>query len=808
MKKYTIKALISVILAIVIECLIAIYPASAYFIGGLASGIVGEISTCVKLFVPIFLFLFWILNMSYTTTFKREKAQRFVVLVIQYFCAGILFILGYNRFLKPYLDRFPDSFENSHFYLKFAMVLAVTALPVTNFNKCKDELKGLVEWFKVIFRKIMWLLNKIVNGLLFVWKKCEMILSRCQKLVIALFTIGLAFVTIETYTTNVFYTIDKTRIFWNLVIYAMIYLLVWGIVRSIKWTSIIYTIFFVLLGITNYYVIIFRGVPVNLGDFTIIQTAVNVAGGFDYSVDKTFFMGTIPAVIYLVLLFRIKNADKLKENKKDSEKGNSDKKAVMKRILLYVIPMILITGGILGMGYAGIKTGFLRERIEAKPWNMLVQSKANGYLLSLVAESGKNLVDPPEGYDLDTLDTVMSDISDSYNSDDLDIDLSLDDAIIGKTVTKKDMSPNIIVVMNESFSDLSVLGELETDEDYMPYVRSMTEDTIYGTLYVSAYGGNTVYSEFEFLTGNTMSLLPSGCVPYTQYISASKETPSIVSILENQDVPYDTVAIHPYDKSGYNRVAVYESYGFNDFITVDDFTDYTIYRKFISDEDDYKKIMETYENKEEGQPLFVFNITMQNHGGYADYPNITLREPIHVTNFEADSGAEEYLSCIKESDTAIQQLIEYFDNVDEPTIILFFGDHQPQMTSEFYDSIYGKDSSELTREEILRKNEVPFFIWSNYQDYGGQYVEHISTNYLSSILLSLAGIELTDYQKALMSIYEEYPVVSLILTIDSDGNVSYMDESKKTSELLQLYDDMQYNLMFDKKRLDEHFYPE
>jgi hypothetical protein len=153
--------------------------------------------------------------------------------------------------------------------------------------------------------------------------------------------------------------------------------------------------------------------------------------------------------------------------------------------------------------------------------------------------------------------------------------------------------------------------------------------------------------------------------------------------------------------------------------------------------------------------------------------------------------------------------------VDEPTIILFFGDHQPALTGSFYDAIFGKDSSELTQEETLLKYEVPFFIWSNYTDYGGQYTEQISTNYLSSVLMELAGLQATDYQKFLLKVHEEYPVISAVGMMNQSGDWIYEDASEAVSELedkkadlLQIYEMLQYNYIFDEEnRCDSYFYP-
>ena len=105
-----------------------------------------------------------------------------------------------------------------------------------------------------------------------------------------------------------------------------------------------------------------------------------------------------------------------------------------------------------------------------------------------------------------------------YKEEDVQALLSNADSEEQTTVDKEEM-PNIIAIMNESFSDLNVVGDLQTSEDYMPFIHSMTKNTIKGQLLVSPFGGYTCNTEFEFLTGLSMGVLPRGSVPYLQYVS-------------------------------------------------------------------------------------------------------------------------------------------------------------------------------------------------------------------------------------------------------------------------------------------------
>ena len=347
--------------------------------------------------------------------------------------------------------------------------------------------------------------------------------------------------------------------------------------------------------------------------------------------------------------------------------------------------------------------------------------------------------------------------------------------------------------MDEAFSDLSVLGDFDTNTDYMPFVHSLQqgyENTITGHLNVSVCGGNTADTEFEFLTGNTMSFLPVGSIPYQQYIKS--ETPSLASHLKS--LGYATYAQHPYNASGWNRDTVYPLLGFDDLSFVTDYYNQKIVRRYVSDETSFDKIIETYENKPAGQPAFIFNVTMQNHGGYTDtYYNFDNTVTADGLN---NSALDQYLSLIKLTDTDLENLINYFSNVDEKTIVVFFGDHQPNDTvASSVLAANGMDYNDLSTEELQLRYQVPYVVWANY-DIAEATDQDTSVNYLAANVLKAAGVPTSDYQNFLLDLEQEYPIISAVRTETSDTKEK---NSKKnvSDDMLNDYKILQYYRLFD-----------
>ena len=410
----------------------------------------------------------------------------------------------------------------------------------------------------------------------------------------------------------------------------------------------------------------------------------------------------------------------------------------------------------------------------------------NGYILNFILGIRDSFVSAPDGYSAD----VIAQLGKQYEADDKDD---------SKTDVK---DPTVIVIMNESFSDLSVLGDLNTNVEVTPFMDSLKENTTKGYALSSVFGAKTPNSEWEYLTGNSMAFLPSGSVVYQQYIS---DTPtSIVSNLK--DIGYTCVAMHPYYETGWSRNQVYPNIGYDEMHFIDYFDQTKILREYITDQELYDKIIDRYESRGANEKLYLMGITMQNHGGYGEaYDN--FHEGVYKIG-RSYTDANQYLSLVHESDKAVENLINYFSKVDDPVEIVFFGDHQPSLNSNFYPLLNGKGLSGLTEDELEKLYTVPFFIWTNY-DTPEETVDITSLNYLSTLTLERAGISLPEYNKFLADMMEVVPAInSRGYYSKSQGCYLHLDEATgEEAEWINRYNILQYNSMFDKKGRSNVFFP-
>lgn len=441
----------------------------------------------------------------------------------------------------------------------------------------------------------------------------------------------------------------------------------------------------------------------------------------------------------------------------------------------------------LGQSFFCTRVNFLEaHNVKVEFFNQKKGYKRNGFVLSFLLNVQYLLGTEPEGYSVDK----VKDIAKNY------------EVTTGQNKNLK-QKPNVVVIMNETFSDLNVVNKIKTNKEVMPYINSMKENTIKGDMLVSVFGGGTSNSEYEFLTGNSVSSLPLNGNAYTQFVK--HEVPSLATQLKEQG--YDTTAFHPYKPNAWNRQSVYPLLGFDNFLDESSLDESKVrrIRGWVSDESDYDKIIETFENRKSDNPLFMFNVTIQNHGGYL-LPDDNFKQEITIEDEKKTEPAERYLSLIHESDRAFKKLIDYFKEQKEPTIVVMFGDHQPKLEDEFYELLYGKDLNSLNIKEMQKKFTVPFVIWANYDIKEQENVKLTSANYLSTLMLKQTNLKMTPYNQYLEELEKQIPAINANGYVTKDGkNVATQDEEDKDKWLTN-YQYLQYNSLLDyKHRVDSFF---
>lgn len=563
------------------------------------------------------------------------------------------------------------------------------------------------------------------------------------------------FYLMETFHHNPFVNMNTRVQFLNILLFVCIAVFLWMITGSRKMALKIQSIASLGIGVFEYYVLAFRGTPIVPWDFFALKTAASVSADYDYSLEWQAIL-TILGFIVLILV-----EDRMKEER-------LSRKYWLTRLSGAVLAFSIIFGE-----YQMLKSPqFIANMwIYDKLFTPYAMIKRDGIALAFLLELQYMEVEKPNGYMADK-------VGDAYEA--------LSGEVIAVETDEK--LPNVIVMMNEAFSDPAVLGEFTTNMDYMPYLHSLQEghdNTITGTMNVSVVAGNTANTEFEFLTGSTMAFLPDGSVPYQQYIDGT--TDSIASHLG--DLGYNTIAMHPYNASGWERNEVYPYLGFDVFYSIKNFSNVKKVRDYVSDDSCVDRIIREFENSED--PCFIFNVTMQNHSSYTSkYANFT--PDIKVDGVDS-FALSTYLSLMKLSDAALERLITYLSQVEEDTILVFFGDHQPadSVVEEIW-RVNGVDPDNLTEEQECLRYQVPFVVWANY-DIEEKSDVMTSANFLGAQVFDWCKIPMNGYQEYLLELSKEFSAITGRATVNKKGKFVNFNE---VEDELNIYNMLQYYRLF------------
>lgn len=352
--------------------------------------------------------------------------------------------------------------------------------------------------------------------------------------------------------------------------------------------------------------------------------------------------------------------------------------------------------------------------------------------------------------------------------------------------TGEGKQPDIILILNETFYDLSIISDIETDRAYMENFYAL-ENAVYGYAVVPFVGGGTNHSEYELLTSNSIYLLTSNVTPFN-VLSMQNEN-SVVSYL--RQMGYWAIGAHASIAENYNRVRAYPNMGFDQIFFIDDFTktDYYGQRKLLSDSAVYGNFYSWYESCDGGQPLFAYLLTIQNHSPWET--NAPEEDEIHLCSDygNLNKSISEYLSCIHRSDLAFHELINYFEGVDRPVIVCMVGDHAPW----FAEDIVSETISEEEKQICLRS--TPFVIWANY-DIEDKNVGTVSLNNIIPLILETGGMETSDYYQYMLDLMKRVPILtSYGCYVDAQGNIyQYDEETEYTDEVTNYFYLEYYNV--------------
>ncbi|KAA0762330.1 LTA synthase family protein [Bacillus sp. SH5-2] len=554
----------------------------------------------------------------------------------------------------------------------------------------------------------------------------------------------------------------------SLLFIYMVYIFVYSLLGRIFLSTTITSVVLLVFVLVNYFKIMFRGDPFYPSDFTQIAHMDSVIPMVmeSFSFWNIFRVIVCIGLLICVVMYIRKHIPVIKSH--------------------IIIRIILVCGSAFMLyAYSNFSNTFMNNLfqkggVDIRAWNQTINYQANGFVIGFLSNLDTTVIEEPEGYSKENMQRIAKDIEKTYGGN------------IGGQ--KKVEKPNIIFIMSEAFWDPTKLTNLSFSEDPVPNLHHYIENFPGGQTIAPTFGGNTANTEFEALTGYSMSHLMPGSIPYQQAIPSQKEIPSIASELKKQG--YYASAIHAFNRSFYKRDDVYKTLGFDHFNAEDTMKNTEIVGENIGDLSMSKEIIDELNKRK--QPTFIHAVTMQNHFPYK--PNMFGENKIEIsglTEEESKAELEAYTEGVRLSDEALQYLIEQLDDLERPTLVVFFGDHLPLLGTN--KSIYkeaGYIENEETISERLAMAETPLLMYANF-DLPNDNLGLVSPIYFSNLVFDYAGLNKSPYYQFLSEMHKEIPVLRDELKVNKDGEE--IDLTKKQKEMLEQYKMIQYDLLAGKQ---------
>lgn len=511
------------------------------------------------------------------------------------------------------------------------------------------------------------------------------------------------------------------------------------------------------IAIANHYVILFHGMPLSFLVLRNFTTAMNVIRNYELTLD-----GHVIRVLFLtacLIIFSLLT------------------KWFTKPVKASRLTILVRDGILILLCIAGFYTCYLGE-------NPVKPRKTIGWIWT----------EPYAryGYAACTVETLFQSIS-VVNEPDGYTQSALDNISISHRQKEESQTPDIILILNESFYDLKQATDFETDVPYMKNISSM-ENLLKGYAVVPGAGGGTNSAEYELLTSNSLQLMP-GVTPFnTINLNGAN---SITHHLNS--LGYYSLGSHSEPAVNYSRISGYRDLQFQEIHFEEDFEDVAYFhdRMFETDESLYRNLIRWYEAAPSEAPRFMYLLTIQNHGGYE--MNAVEHDTIHILNDWGSNTeiANEFLSALSLSDQSFKTLTDYFSTVARPVIICMVGDHAPNFVKSIISNQYSG------AEADLRHRSVPLLIWANFE------LENIelgtmSMNYVVPTLLDIANVQLTPYYSYMLQLKQQIPILTSYGNYyDTDRNLySYdSDEGAPYEQMVNNYFYLEYeNLQSNRKQ--------
>ena len=440
----------------------------------------------------------------------------------------------------------------------------------------------------------------------------------------------------------------------------------------------------IVLGIANNFLIKFRETPLTFADLGMMKNAIELSDQY-LSKGAMILIPSLFIIIFGLLIFIFIKSKKVKF-----------------RYLTNILCLFLYLLTFSFLLNYGLKSNIITKNF----WDITGGYNTYGFSYSFFNSAINTGIHKPTGYSKNTISDIKNELAmlDSENSIAVNANsiaknidtISLENSEVDNN--NSEIKPNIVIVQLESFINPNWITDITLNKNPVSNFEALSEEFTSGLLAVPALGGGTANTEFEVITGMSTDFFGAGEFPFNT-IASKKAIPSLAYTLK--DLGYSANSLHNHEGKFYSRNVVYKNLGFDSFTPIEcmDVPERTPvgWAKDSVLIDEICNIITSTDN-----PDLVFGISVQGHG---NYPNDEVDDKeIYITNKYTKSNKnslEYFINQIYEMDQFVGNLIEAVNNLNEPTVIAFYGDHFPAV---------GIENHEVS---IKTLKSTPYVIWDN-----------------------------------------------------------------------------------------------
>lgn len=556
-------------------------------------------------------------------------------------------------------------------------------------------------------------------------------------------------------------------LFFSFLLFWGIYLCVFGLLNNVYRTAILLSVILVIFGFGNQLKIAYSDTPVFLSDlffFNSTGTLVDI------------IKGTLVGIIlkYLVIIVAFLTA--IVYICKFARKHNEYTIHIRFRAIYVVLPIVFLV--VIFIPNKKISDFMLKTffRIEERQDNYATTNMGYyfkfGVFGGLYGQTLESRLEEPEGYNEPELKQLVAESSKGNHKS----------RNLGK--------PNIVMIFSESFWNIDDLTEVEFNKPVASNFEKFKKEGILVDMISPSYGGISANVEYEMLTGSSIKFFSSGYIPYMQLYIDDKyyKAPSVIQELKRNG--YKTHITSTWESSLFNCKSVYEYFDVDVTDYREDLTDSYNKGGRISDAYVAEYLIKELKEKPKDEKLFTMVLTAQAHMPF-NYDKYDKYD-ISIVNSNLNRAEEEtilsYAQGVYDADQQLKEVYDYIQNFEEPTILIFYGDHLPYLKTEKGEDITRKLEYFNTGdsiEDLYQKYHTQCLILANY-DIGEDDIDYMGPDLVMDYLINNMDMEVSPYYQWLYTTIDKLPASNLYVSVDKDGNK--YKTSRLTGEMKDTFD--------------------